>query len=287
MKASSIAAAIANDFYDGKLDLSARGIKQASGWSNMPEVKAVCALRTSGHSKRVVWRFLTFVSAMDRARDSDKLWQDALRMFESEPSFFDPAYVSDVPSERLRDVLSGARVSQRHGADSKAWQTIARSLRAGDGAVARVVEHGTGDAKELLKDLHGYRCRYPLLRGQKIGPMWIRIMAAPGGAKVENVDKVPVAVDVQVRRATENLGVTDTGRLSMEKAKPIIRCAWKSAVDGARFGGPSEITGTRAALDPALWYFGKYGCSHCNSKKVNQPMPIGEACNSCQWTPGP
>ena len=284
-RASSIAAAIANDFYDGKLDLSARGNKQASGWLDMPEVKAVRDMRNFGYSKRVVWRFLTFVSAMDRARDSDKLWQDALKMFESEPRFFDPAYVSDVPLERIREVLSGARVSQRHGADSRAWKTIARSLYAGDGAVARVVEHGTGDAVELLKDLQRYRCRYPLLRGPKIGPMWVRIMATPGGAKVENMDVVPVAVDVQVRRVTENLGVTDTAGCPMEKAKPIIRYAWDSAVDGAWFGSSPGIAGTCAALDPALWYFGKHGCSHC--KKVNRRMCIGKACNSCQWTPGP
>ncbi len=285
MKASSIAAAIANDFYDGKLDLSARRVKQAPGWSDMPEVKAVCALRTSGHSKRMVRRFLTFVSAMDRQRDSDKLWEDARKMVESKPCFFDPAYVSDVPLEPLREVLSDARVSRFPG-DPGWWQTIARSLHAGDGAVARVVEHGTGDAEELLKDLHGYRCRYPLLRGPKIGPMWVRIMVVPGGAKVENMDMVPVAVDAQVRRVTENLGVADTARHpTMEKARPDIQTAWESAVDGACFDGPSEIAGTCAALDPALWYFGKHGCSHC--KKVNQPMPIGEACNSCQWTPGP
>ena len=281
-RASSIAAAIANDFYDGKLDLSARPIKQAPGWSDMPEVKAVCGLRESGHSERMVRRFLTFVSAMDWQRDSARLWIDARKMIESEPHFFDPAYVSDVPLERLREVLSRARV-RRFSRDPYWWLTIARNLHAGDDAVARVVEHGTGDAVELLED----RCSYPLLRGPKLGPMWIRIIVAPGGAKVENMDEVPVAVDPHVRRVTQNLGVTDTGRLSMEKAKPIIRCAWKSAVEGTCFGGPPEIAGTCAALDPALWSFGKYGCSHCNSKKVNQPMPIGEACNSCQWTPGP
>ena len=280
-RASSLAAAIASDFYDNKLDLSARGNKQASGWLDMPEVKAVCALRGSGQSERMVRRFLTFVSAMDRARPSARLWKDALKMIESEPRFFDPAYVlSDVPLQRLREVLSRARVSQRHGDDSWAWLAIARSLHAGKDAVARVVEHGTGDAVELLKDLKRHRCRYPLLRGEKIGPMWVRIIVAPGGAKVENMDKVPVAVDVQVCRVTRNLGVADAG-----ETKCTIQAVWKSAVGGARFDGPPGIAGTCAALDPALWYFGTKGCDYC--KDVQRRMPIGEACKSCQWTPGP
>ena len=279
-RASSLAAAIASDFYDNKLDLSARGNKQASGWLDMPEVKAVRDMRGAGHSELMVRRFLTFVSAMDRRRDSDKLWGNALEMVESEPCFFDPGQVSDVPVERLRDVLSGARVSQFHRPDSKAWLAIARSLHAGDGAVARVVEHGIGDAVELLKDLYRYPLRYPSLRGDKIGPMWVRIIVAPGGAKVENMDKVPVAVDVQVCRVTRNLGVADAG-----ETKCTIQAVWKSAVGGARFDGPPGIAGTCAALDPALWYFGTKGCDYC--KDVQRRMPIGEACNSCQWTPGP
>ena len=41
-------------------------------------------------------------------------------------------------------------------------------------------------------------------------PMWVRMMAAPGRAVISHMETIPVAVDVQVRRVTENLGVTDT-----------------------------------------------------------------------------
>ena len=284
MTPSQLAAAIANDFYEGKLDLSARGIER-SGWAEMPEVKAVHELRESGETARTVRQFLTFVAAMDRARDATRLWRDASKMLAARRGIFSPREASKMPIGRIRTVLSDARVSQRHTQDTKAWKTIARNLYAGEGAVAHLVGHGEGDAVELLRDLGSTdsagQPRYPLLRGPKIGPMWIRIVAVPGGAKIENMDVVPVAVDVQVRKVTENLGVADTVGLPLEAAKPIIQCAWQNAVGGAQVCGPPGIADTCAALDPALWYFGKHGCGHC--KKARRRVPVSSACQSCQY----
>lgn len=253
----------------------------------MPEVKAVDQLKRDGRSEKTVRRFLTFVSAMDRSRNSNKLWSDAVKMLAVRPETFDPAEVSIMPPEQLGEKLHAAHVSRYHKQDSRGWMTIARSLRAGEGPVACLVEQGTGDAGELLKDLCSPSVEglplYPLLKGRKIGPMWIRIMAAPGDAMIKNIHVVPVAVDRQVRKVTENLGVASTTGLPMRKAKPIIQKAWKSAVEGAEFvvDGPPCIAGTCAALDPALWTFGKYGCEHC--QKAGKRLPIGEACKSCRF----
>lgn len=282
-RSSRLAAAIANDFYSGQLDLSARGPVQA-GWSIMPEVQAVARLTRDGQPELTVRRFLTFVSAMERNRDSNRLWADAVQLMASQPETFDPATVSVMPLEELGETLSATHMSRYHRSDTDAWHTIARSLHARGGPVACLVEQGRGDAIELLKDLRSVdsegRSRYPVLRGQKIGPLWVRVMAEPGGAEVENIDVVDIAVDVHVRKVTENLGVANTHGLAMDKAKPTIRDAWKSAVDGAEFGGPPGIAGTCAALDPALWAYGKYGCGHC--EKAGKLEPIGEACRCCQ-----
>ena len=148
-----------------------------------------------------------------------------------------------------------------------------------------MIDQGSGDARELLEDLqsrdHASLPRFPMLRGPKIGPMWVRMIAEPGGARIDRMDTIPVAVDVQVRRATENLGVTDTRGLPLKAAtKWVIQSAWHVAVADAKIDGPPGITGTCAALDPALWFFGKYGCSHC--ERVGRRVPIGRACGHCQ-----
>ena len=109
--------------------------------------------------------------------------------------------------------------------------------------------------------------------------MWVRIMVNPGGARISRMDIVPVAVDVQVRRVTKYLGVANTRGLSEERATAAIQHAWRDAVAKANIGGPPGIRGTCAALDPALWFFGVHGCSHCDGK--GHRVPIGRACDHC------
>ena len=281
--AATVAEAIASDFYGDRLDLSARDVAPGSTWSRLPEVECVERLRVSGASHRAVRLFLTFIAAMDRARDAVRLWNSGVELFQSYPELFEPAEASAISISTLRERLSQYGVSQRHGPDSSAWNVIARSLAAGGNPVTRVVDSGVGNAGELLSYLRTrYRgqTRFPLLRGEKIGPMWVRMLVAPGGANVDEIDIIPVAVDVHVRRVTKNLGVLDTAGMSEGEARHRIQDIWRAAVATTRIGGPPGLTDTCAALDPALWIFGKYGCSHC--ERMAQPVPIGRACNHCQ-----
>lgn len=281
--AAGVAETIASDFYDDRLELSAREVAPGRTWSRMPEVECVMRLRNSGASQRTVRLFLTFVAAMDRARDATRLWNNGLELIQSYPELFEPAEASAIPISTLRARLSQYGVSQRHGPDSSAWHIIANSLAAEGNPVSRVVDSGVGNAGELLSYLRTScmgQYRFPLLRGEKIGPMWVRMLVAPGGAAIDSMNIIPVAVDVHVRRVTRNLGVVDTLEMSEGQARQVIQDTWHAAVARTRIGGPPGITDTCAALDPSLWFFGKFGCSHC--EKVRQPIPIGRACNHCQ-----
>ena len=275
---------IADGFYGGQLDLSERGMVPYDSWSRMPEVEFVEKMCDSGKSERTVRLSLTFVSAMDRARDSNSLWQAAAELFRSHPELFEPSEAIKIPLDRLESLPRKSRVSQRHGPDSKAWHVISSSLALEDSPIRRVIDSGLGDAWELLKALKTRdgmgQSRFPLLCGPKVGAVWVRIMADPGGAEIKRIEKVPVAVDVQVSRATENLGIASTRGLELKEAKPIIQSACREAVAQIDIGGPPRIAGTSAALDPVLWFYGKYGCSHC--EKLGKRVPISRACDHCQ-----
>ena len=280
---------IADSFYGEGLDLSTREMATAGTWSEMPEVRAVRCLRRWQASDRRVRLFLTFVSAVDRMRDASRLWKAAAALYESCPDLFEPAEVAHMPVSRLREALSSARISRFHTADCNAWKRIAVSLVDKQGPTRRVVEEGKGDARELLADVRSKqagKARFPLLGGPKIAPMWVRMMAAPGGAVIRHMEAIPVAVDVHVRRVTENLGITDTRGLPLgREVKCRIQSAWEEAVSIADFDGPDQISGTCAALDPALWLFGARGCSVC--EKRGHQIPISKACDSCQVFDGP
>jgi len=223
---------------------------------------------------------------MNRARNADRLWLAATSLYEKHPWAFDCQAVVERGLVELRDVLAEAGVSQRHTADSAAWRTIAEALinTASPTSIQLAVLDGRGDAMQLLEDLNGTTQAgqpwFPYLSGPKVSVMWVRLLAAPGGAAITGLDQLPVAVDVQVRRVSEYLGVAETGGMALEKARPLIQQAWRTASDEAI--GPTGISGTGAALDPALWFFGKWGCSFCEQER--RRIPISEICERCLYS---
>ena len=86
--AAVVAEAITSDFYDDRLDLSARDVALGSTWLRMPEVECVRRLRILGASHRAVRLFLTFIAAMDRARDATRLSNNGVELFQSCPELF-------------------------------------------------------------------------------------------------------------------------------------------------------------------------------------------------------
>jgi hypothetical protein len=287
--ARGVAASISEAFWTGALDVSARPRAPRPTWSSLPEVRGAETLRHRGGSSIEVRLWLTFVAAMDRARDADALWAAAARLHAAEPWVFDPATVANAPLVDLIDALRSSGVSQRHSLDSAAWRLIAETLADPAAApnVNAAIHDGAGDADTLLAELQVTTergtPRFPLLRGPKVGPMWVRMLAVPGDAAIRSMASVPVAVDVQVRRITEHLGVAPTAGMELDAARPIIQDAWAGDVAAHGTPGPPGLRDTAAALDPALWFWGKWGCSHCES--VGRQIPIGQACAGCDLPP--
>lgn len=288
--AEHLALRLTQAFASGGLDLSARPTAPTAGWEGMPEVASVVRLRAAGADPSAVRRFLTFIAALDYSRDSDRLWGKAAALYEAEPWVFQPAEVTK-RSEQALEALRVSGVSQRHTRDGAAWLRIGYALRT-DGIapeVAKAVEAGIGDAPTLLSALGASgldgRPLFPLLRGPKIGPMWVRMLAYPGEAEITNLAFLPVSVDVQVVRVTRFLGVADVHGLSEGEARRHIQRRWRDEVIKSGTAGPPKLGSSCAALDPALWFWGKWGCSVC--EQAGRRIPIGEPCSACIFDSAP
>ena len=277
---------ITDAFCKGNLKIS-RPKAPKAGWDGMPEVYVTNRLRNAGTSDVDVRLFLTFAAAMDRARDADSLWNASGKMFLKEKWVFQPHEVAAASDSILAGTLKSYKVSQRHENDVYAWRTIAGTLKETPRAprVHEVIYSGKGDAKVLLKEVVGWHSDgetlFPLLRGPKIRAMWIRMLVCPGGAEISNIDVLPVAVDVQVRKVTEYLGVTNTIREKLEDVRELIQQTWAQDVKRHGAEGPPPIANTSAALDPALWFFAKWGCTNCEEK--GRRIPISQVCAECRF----
>jgi hypothetical protein len=290
MTSPGLARQITTAFVNGTVHSRDRAAPKGNGWEALPELMAANRLRAEGASVVDVRLFCTFTAAMDRARGAEVLWRKAADLFLRQRWVFEPEAITRKSYGELKDVLQKSGVSQRHHPDTCAWLAIANSLSQKNRAplVYDAIYEGTGNAKLLLRaisttDAEG--ALFPLLKGPKIRLMWVRMLVNPGSAHIQDLGIVPVAVDVQVRKVTEYLGLSDTlGQPLNDQVRKKIQVAWQRDIDGGGAvgppDGPSILTDTAAALDPALWFVGNWGCTFCE-RHNRQKFPIADFCRSC------
>ena len=283
---SRIVELIADDFYKGRFDLSERtNVTVASSWASMPHAESIRFLRELGADDRSVLLFITFIAAVDRGRDSEKVWWGGLELFEQNPEVFDPLALFNVSVDELASLMSEHSLSNKDKPEPQNWMRIAQTITLESHCpVSRVIYGNPVDVKHLMEDL-GTRgedgeSRFPILSGPKTSSAWIRMLANPGSAKILHMDRLPVTVDSYVVQATENLGIAKKESLDPNKDAAYVQTVWQSAVSNADFDAPEEIKNTCAGLDPALSFFSKFGCGHC--AKAGSPIRLGIACNHCR-----
>lgn len=276
---------LTESFAGGTMVLTGRGTAQLPGWEHLPDVRVAESLRAAGADPVWLRLVVTHGALIDRGRNDAGVWDAVQRLFEREPDSFDPWTVSGRGLARLASDLEEAGVTRRV-ADVAAWRLLAEAV-AESAAVPRlcaVLFDAAGDAPELVAELADLAAgpHRPLARlaGDGVAPRWVRMLVVPGGASLGRLDQLPLVVDAAVRRATEYLGVTETGGVPAGEATARIREAWAEAIELSPPTGPAELAGTALALDQALWFQGQVGCRFCRRHVLQEP--IGPACAACR-----
>lgn len=215
--------------------------------------------------------FITLTVPIDYMRDASALWESARRTFEDPETryLFDPRALYETPISKIRKDMLKHCLAKRPRKDLRIWRTIGVTFyKKWEGDPRNFLRDCGWDAptilKRLKKDTHLYKGRpvsdYPYLRGDKIGPLWLRMLWDVAGVKeLKNLDKVPIPVDIHVARATLATGVVRgwfRGRL--KDLFEYIRRAWFLSVKGLWAGNRSMIA---LDLDEPLWHLSKYRCS--------------------------
>ena len=86
---------------------------------------------------------------------------------------------------------------------------------------------------------------------------------------------------MQVRKVTEYLGATETAGRDLEDVRAAIQETWARGVAAHGAAPPEGLADTPGALDPALWFFGKWGSTYC--QRAGQRMPISPLCAECRF----
>jgi len=226
--------------------------------------------------------YISLLVALDYMREANQLWQAGVDTFEDEGT----KWVFDVNSPKIDDLnilinaLKKHKVSKKYERDAKIWQTIAKSIRElFDGNMKKFLEEKCkNEADQIYSFMKSfYKKEFPNLTGDKILPLWIRMMKDVCKVEIKNINKIPFPVDVHIARSTIFSGCLTGNNIktSIPKIMPDIDRVWTKVAE--QIGEFNKFD-----LDEPLWTLSKYGCSKL--KDMNCPIlnecPVKDYCEA-------
>jgi hypothetical protein len=230
--------------------------------------------------------FITLTVSIDYQRDAAALWEASRKTFEDAQTryLFSPQAMHETPRAKIIDDMQKYRLSQKPRKDADIWRTVGTTFhKKWIGDPRNFLDDCRWDAPTVLRrlkgDSHLFNQRavadYPYLRGDKIGPLWLRMLRDNVGiSTLRNLEDVPIPVDIHVARATLAEGVV-RGQFEGGLASLFgyIRKAWFDSVRGLAVGDRPMIA---LDVDEPLWHLSRYGCT--NRDKATGECPHFSRC---------
>ena len=255
------------------------------GQTEMPE-QALPKTMQRGSLEHLL--FITLTVAIDYQRDAAALWSVARKTFEDPHTryLFDPELLHLTAPHKIFNDMQKHGLSKKPKKDAHIWRTIGVTFyKKWKGDPVGFLEDCGWNSLNILSrlkgDSHLYNGKsvadYPYLRGNKIGPLWLRMLRDNAGIKkLKNLDAVPIPVDIHVARATLALGVVK-GRYKgdLKQLFENIRVAWFESVQGLKMENRSMIA---LDVDEPLWQLSRCGCT--KRDKENGLCPVINNCEA-------
>ncbi len=257
------------------------------GHNNMPEDVKPDTIKwgseVPGASKYEYLMFITMVVSIDYMRNANRLWESGRITFNDEPTkwLFFPKEVVKHNIEDVKKAMQKHKLSQRPTKDSNIWFKVAESLnKIYEDDPLNIVKEASSDASIIYSKKFDYTFKknFPSFTGNKIYPLWIRMLKDNLNINLKNLDKVPLPVDVHVARSSFRTGalIGEYNGSRNNRISSLINEVWREAIHQLN---DEDLTYT-LQLDEPLWHLSKYGCR--KRKDLICPRegdcPVGKFC---------
>lgn len=248
------------------------------GIKNNEDVLSVLGIKR-GSEKHLVW--ITLLSALDYSRNANKLWEAGKEIYADENKrwIFDIKNPNIKNYEKIKKELTTPakdkelKIAQRTNKDPKVWQIITNSINEiMEGSITNFVTKGcNNDARILYFEIKNkYNKQFPYLSGNKILPMWIRLIHKYCNLNLENINEIPLPVDTHVARATHNLCSEINKEYKInDELREKINLFWEDIAN--------DLNLEKLEFDELFFFLSKEGCSK-SPKKCNECI-VKKECN--------
>lgn len=206
--------------------------------------------------------FITMVVSIDYQRNADQLWDAGRKTFENEQTrwLFNPEMVVNKSYDETLESMKIHKLSKKPQKDADIWFRVSKSfLDIYDSNPMNLIKECDYDAFRIYKkkfDPTFKRC-FPYFSGDKIFPLWIRMLHDNVGLELRNLNQIPIPVDVHIARATLSTSCL-TGKYlgTISSVSSKVDETWKKTMELIEHPKLKY----KLQLDEPLWHLSRHGC---------------------------
>lgn len=183
--------------------------------------------------------YFTLPMALNYQRNSYTLWESALKTYnDSQTKFvFNPKLCIEKTFEEVQYALTKYKVALQKQKQTEIWITLCKTfLELFDGDI-RILFNSLNNDVEAIKEFiqKENKKKFPYLSGTKICNYWLYVIYQCTDIKFNNIEKLTVAPDTHVCKATLKLGLINEEEFNSSNLQILVVKRWEELLKNTKY----------------------------------------------------
>lgn len=183
--------------------------------------------------------YFTLPMALNYQRNSYTLWECALKTYnDSETRFvFKPDLCVEKSFEEIQSALTKYKVALQKQKQTEIWITLCKTfIELFDGDIRKLFEFLDNDVEKIREFIQKEnKKKFPYLSGTKICNYWLYVIYQYTNIEFNNIEKLTVAPDTHVCKATLKLGMINEEEFNSSNVQLLVIKKWEELLENTRY----------------------------------------------------
>lgn len=183
--------------------------------------------------------YFTLPMALNYQRNSYTLWESALKTYnDNETRFvFNPKICLEKSFEEVQYALTKYKVALQKQKQTEIWLTLCNTFtELFDGNIRKLFDSLNNDVDKIRNFIQkDNKKKFPYLSRTKICNYWMYVIYQYTDRKYKNIEKLTVAPDTHVCKATHKLGLITEDEFNSNNVQQIVIDRWQELFKDTKY----------------------------------------------------
>lgn len=184
------------------------------------------------------YNYFTLPMALNYQRNSYKLWEGANKTWKDEETrfVFNTRKVENSDFEKVKEALVKYRVALQPNKQVEIWVKLCKTFNElFNGDIRKIFEINNNNVEKIRKYIQqDNKAKFPYLSGNKICNYWLYVLYQYTDIRFNNIEKLTVAPDTHVVKASYKLGLINEEELNSNNVQLIVIDRWNEILKDTR-----------------------------------------------------